>query len=64
MEKLRVSGALEDKAAKLPSDGTHVYLTDTLERPDAPPPALPLFLKPIAEQHERALKVKAKVLWK
>lgn len=61
VSELRVSRALEDAGAKLPADGTHVYLTDTLERPDTPPPDLPFYLRPIAEQHKRALKVKAEV---
>ena len=29
--ELRVSRALRDRGAQLPADGTHVYLTDTLE---------------------------------
>ncbi len=61
VSELRVSRALEGKGAKLPADGTHVYLTDTLESPNTPPPVLPFYLRPIAEQHARALKVKAKV---
>jgi hypothetical protein len=61
VSELRVSRALENKGAKLPSGGTHVYLTDTLESPNTPPPHLPLYLQPIAEQHSRALQVKAKV---
>jgi hypothetical protein len=59
--ELRVSRALRDRGASLPADGTHVYLTDTLESPHAKPPQLPLFLKPIAEQHAKALKVKSDV---
>ncbi|MGA3371821.1 MAG: type ISP restriction/modification enzyme [Terracidiphilus sp.] len=59
--ELRVSRALRDKGAQLPGDGTHVYLTDTLESPNAEPPQMPLFLRPIAEQHSKALKVKSKV---
>ena len=59
--ELRVSRALRDRGAALPKDGTHVYLTDTLESPDAKPPQLPLFLRPIAEQHAKALKVKSNV---
>ena len=58
---LRVSRALLDRGASLPPGGTHVYLTDTLESPTAEAPELPLFLRPIAQQHERALKVKADV---
>lgn len=59
--ELRVSRALCDRGATLPKDGTHVYLTDTLESPHAEPPVLPFFLQPIAEQHAKALKVKSKV---
>ncbi|MCX6584528.1 MAG: N-6 DNA methylase [Candidatus Aminicenantes bacterium] len=59
--ELRVSRALQDSGAALPTDGAHVYLTDTLESPNAKPPQLPLFLKPIAEQHVKALKVKSSV---
>jgi hypothetical protein len=59
--ELRVSRALRDRGASLPKDGTHVYLTDTLESPHAEPPRLPLFLRPIAEQHAKALKVKSNV---
>jgi len=59
--ELRVSRALHDHGAELPTDGTRVYLTDTLESPYVEPPQLPLFLKPIAEQHAKALAVKGKV---
>ena len=59
--ELRVTRALQDKGAKLPTGGTHVYLTDTLESPHAAPAQLPLFLKPISDQHAKALEVKAKV---
>ena len=59
--ELRVSRALADRGASLPPSGTHVYLTDTLESPTAETPELPLFLRPIAEQHAKALRVKATV---
>jgi len=59
--ELRTSRALRDRGAALPKDGTHVYLTDTLESPHAELPQLPLFLRPIAEQHAKALKVKSDV---
>ncbi len=59
--ELRVSRALLDQGAKLPVDGTHIYLTDTLENPNATPLQLPFYLQPIAEQHEKALKVKGEV---
>jgi len=61
VSELRVSRALRDKGATLPPGGTRVYLTDTLESPNATPPQLPLFLKPIADQHRQALEVKEKV---
>lgn len=59
--ELRVSRALQDKGAKLPKGGPHIYLTDTLESPSAEPLQLPLFLKPIADQHAKALQVKREV---
>jgi len=59
--ELRVDRALRDHGAQLPKDGTHIYLTDTLESPDAEPPYLPFILQPIAEQHAKALKVKREV---
>lgn len=59
--ELRVSRALRDRGAQLPADGTHVYLTDTLESPHAETPQLALFLRPIADQHARALQVKSAV---
>ena len=59
--ELRVSRALHDRGAQLPPDGTHVYLTDTLESPQAEAPEPLLFHIPIAEQHARALDVKSNV---
>jgi hypothetical protein len=61
VSELRISRLLQDKGATLPTDGTHIYLTDTLESPSTKPPQLPLYLKPIAEQHAKALKVKDNV---
>ena len=61
VSELRVSRALRDRGGQLSADGTHVFLTDTLESPNAKPLQPPLFLKPIAEQHARALKVKSRV---
>lgn len=61
VSELRVSRALRDRGAALPRDGTHVYLTDTLENPRAEPRQLALYLRPIAEQHARALRVKSSV---
>ena len=59
--ELRVSRALREHGAQLPSEGMHVYLTDTLESPHAEAPQLAFFLRPIAEQHARALQVKSAV---
>jgi hypothetical protein len=61
VSELRVSRSLRDRGAILPARGSHIYLTDTLESPHAELPQLPLFLRPIAEQHARALKVKSNV---
>jgi len=59
--ELRVSRVLRDRGAMLPATGTNIYLTDTLESPYVVPSQLPLFLRPIAEQHSKALKVKSNV---
>jgi hypothetical protein len=59
--ELRVSRALRDRGAELPKDGTHIFLTDTLESPQAVAPPLPYFLRPIADQHTKAIKVKNSV---
>ena len=58
---LRVSRAIEDAGGTLPPDGAGVYLADTLESPTANPPNYPMMYAAIAEQHERARKVKAGV---
>jgi hypothetical protein len=59
--ELRVSRALHDRGASLAKGDTHIYLTDTLESPHAQSPQVPLILKPIAEQHAKALSVKSSV---
>lgn len=56
--QLRFSQALAKYKVAMPDTGTGIYLTNTLESPHAQPPAPPLFHKPIAQEHERALKVK------
>ena len=61
VSELRVSRALRDRGGQLPAEGTHVFLTDTLESPNAQPLQPPLFLQPIADQHARALAVKSNV---
>jgi hypothetical protein len=56
--QLRFSQALAKHGISLPEKGPSIYLTNTLESPHTHPPAPPLFHKPIAQEHERALKVK------
>ena len=56
--QLRFSQALAKYKVPMPDTGTGIYLTNTLESPHAQPPAPPLFHKPIAQEHERALRVK------
>ncbi len=56
--QMRFAQALTKYNVTLPDNGTGIYLTNTLESPHTKPPAPPLFHKPIAQEHERALKVK------
>jgi len=56
--ELRVSQALERFHANLGRGGLNVLLTDTLESPDGAAAQAPLYMKVIADQHQRALKVK------
>ncbi len=56
--QLRLSRSLADRGATLPEHGPLVYLTDTLESPHVEPPRAPLFYEALAEQHEKALRVK------
>jgi hypothetical protein len=56
--QLRISQALTKQGITLPSTGPGIYLTNTLESPHTVPPAPPLFHRPIAQEHERALRVK------
>lgn len=62
---LRLSERIMEAGGSLPNDGVHVYLTDTLESPNASPPGqLMLNSRVLAREHERAMNVKndAKVL--
>jgi len=61
VSELRITRTLQDWGAKLPKAGTNVFLTDTLESPNAQPPQMGLLYKDIAEQHKRALHVKSTV---
>ena len=56
---LRITQAIGEAGGELPSDGVHIYLTDTLESPDAAPPGrLPLSLRRLGDEHRRAQAVK------
>jgi len=61
VSELRVTHALREWGAMLPKDGINIFLTDTLESPHAVPPQMGFWYKDIAEQHKRALHVKANV---
>jgi hypothetical protein len=57
---LRLSEELKRRGATLPADGVHIYLTDTLESPQAPPPFVAgLFGKKLSDEHKKALGVKS-----
>lgn len=59
---LRVAQRILEHQGQLPDDGVHVYLTDTLESPHLAPPGfahVPLFHKRLADENERARRVKA-----
>lgn len=57
---LRVSQAIHDAGGSFPADGARVLLTDTLESPRATSPGgLPLPLRELGREHERAQDVKA-----
>ncbi len=58
---LRLTQQVLAENGQLPSEGVHVYLPDTLESPNQPPPKFPLLYKGLAEEHEHARKVKAEV---
>jgi hypothetical protein len=59
---LRFTQAILSNGGSLPADGAHVYLTDTLESPDASPPAhLPMAYRAIGDEHTRAQSVKREV---
>jgi hypothetical protein len=55
---LRITKLLQDAGATIPKHGIHVYLTDTLDDPEAKPPHFAFAERQIAEEHQRAQKVK------
>ena len=57
---LRVTERIQARGGVLPEDGAHVYLSDTLESPHAAPPGqMALALRSLAQEHERARRIKA-----
>ena len=56
VSELRVTRSLRQRGAV--GERANIFLTDTLESPHATPRQLPLFMRPIAEQHRLALAVK------
>lgn len=56
---LRFTQQILGDGGKVPDDGVHVYLTDTLESPYEKPPELPLLYRPLGDEHIRAQKIKA-----
>ncbi|MEW6252071.1 MAG: type ISP restriction/modification enzyme, partial [Planctomycetota bacterium] len=56
--ELRVSQALERFKAEIPDGGLNILLTDTLESPEGAAAHTPLYMRVIADQHQRALTVK------
>ena len=60
--ELRVSRALADRGASLSQvGGVHIYLTDTLESPEAELRNQAFWLQPISDQHRKALEIKKEV---
>ena len=57
VSELRVSRALREMGVPV-GYSTKIFLTDTLESPNAVSPQPPLILEPISEQHRKALEVK------
>ena len=56
---LRLTQQILQEGGKLPEDGVHVYLTDTLESPHDVPPQYPMLYKQLGEEHKRSQKIKA-----
>jgi len=55
---LRISEAIRARGGEFPDDGLHVYLTDTLESPNAEAPAGTVFGKVLTDEHKRAIRIK------
>lgn len=61
---MRIAQLFKSAGGQIPSDGIKVYLTDTLEDPDADPPRFSFAERTMAQEHIRAQEVKknAKIL--
>lgn len=57
---LRIAQQILAEGGVLPEDGVQVYLTDTLESPNAQPPPLPMLYQQLGEEHRRAQQVKSR----
>lgn len=58
---LRISEAIRAHGGTVPKDGLPVYLTDTLESPNADAPAGGIFSKSLTDEHKRAIRIKREV---
>ncbi len=58
---LRLTQAVRAAGGHLPAEGAQVFLCDTLESPQAAPPQPSLFVRRLAEEHERARRIKDSV---
>lgn len=58
---LRISEAIRAHGGTVPTDGLPVYLTDTLESPNADAPAGGIFSKSLTDEHKRAIRIKREV---
>ena len=58
---LRLTQQILAEGGRMPADGVHVYLTDTLESPYQPPPQYDMLYKELGEEYKRAQRVKADV---
>lgn len=58
---LRISEAIRAHGGNFPDDGLHVYLTDTLESPNATAPPSGIFGRTLTEEHRRATRIKSDV---
>ncbi|MCA9997811.1 MAG: N-6 DNA methylase, partial [Anaerolineales bacterium] len=56
---MRFTQQIQAEGGTLPANGTHVYLADTLDSPNQPPPPFPFAYKELAEEHKKAQQVKA-----